>query len=225
MGSTGALDRIDEDFNRNSSARASGFVGKNSEITWMQRVKEETYPDEDGEPGQDRGTQGGGGFSAILLSLRLTLLVFSATETNYHLDDLSIAGPGDVDPLEVPVRETADHLFHTYLQTVHPSFPIISRANYSFQYNKFYENPSDPDLVRANKWRAILNLIFAIGAKHSHLVQASWQGDERDQLIYLSRARQLSLNSDTIFSHPDLQQVQIYGLVGFYLLSISQINR
>lgn len=151
--------------------------------------------------------------------------MFSVSETNYHLDDLSISAPGEVDSYEVPLKETADHLFNTYLQTVHPSFPIISRANYSYQYNKFYENPADPDLVRASKWRAILNLIFAIGAKHSHLVQATWQGDERDQFIYLTRARQLSLTGESIFSHADLQQVQIYGLVGFYLLSINQVNR
>ena len=151
--------------------------------------------------------------------------MFSVIETNYHLDDLSVSVTGDVDPYEVPVKETADNLFNTYLQTVHHSFPIISRSNFSTQYNKFYDNPTDPQLDRANRWRAILNLIFAIAAKHSHYVQAPWQGDDRDQLIYLSRARQLSLTSDSLFNHADLQQVQIYGLLGFYMLSIDQINR
>lgn len=59
VGSTGALDRVDEDFNRNANARASGFMGKNSEITWMQRVKQETYLEESTDPAQNPDSQGG----------------------------------------------------------------------------------------------------------------------------------------------------------------------
>ena len=40
-GSTGAVDRIDEDFNRSESARSTGFIGKNSEIAWLQKLKRE----------------------------------------------------------------------------------------------------------------------------------------------------------------------------------------
>lgn len=39
-GSTGALDRAEEDFTR-EGAKATGFMGKNSEITWLQRVRQE----------------------------------------------------------------------------------------------------------------------------------------------------------------------------------------
>jgi hypothetical protein len=40
-GSTGALDRTDEDFTR-EQARATGFMGKNSDVTWLQRLREQT---------------------------------------------------------------------------------------------------------------------------------------------------------------------------------------
>jgi hypothetical protein len=43
--------------------------------------------------------------------------------------------------------------------------------------------------------------------------------------MYLTRARILSMNGDVLFSHPDLQQVQVEGLISFYLLSSDQINR
>ncbi|KAH1487116.1 hypothetical protein KXX06_003896 [Aspergillus fumigatus] len=33
------------------------------------------------------------------------------------------------------------------------------------------------------------------------------------------------MNSDTLFTHPDLQQVQVEGLTAFYLLASNQINR
>ena len=68
-------------------------------------------------------------------------------------------------------------------------------------------------------------MIFAIASKHAHLVQAPWQGNEQDHLEYLSRARMLSMNGDTLFGHPDLQQVQVEGLISFYLLSSDQMNR
>jgi hypothetical protein len=33
------------------------------------------------------------------------------------------------------------------------------------------------------------------------------------------------MNSDALFTHPDLQQVQVEALTAFYLLSTDQINR
>ena len=152
-------------------------------------------------------------------------IAFTMADSNYHLDDFPVSGLGPVDPYEVPPRELADSLFNAYMQTVHASFPIIGRSNFTPQFRRFYNNPHDPKVMEATKWRAIINLIFAIGAKYAHLTQAEWQGDERDHLIYFARARQLSITSDTIFTHPDLQLVQIYGLTGFYLLATNQINR
>ena len=40
-GSTGAVDRLEEDFNRTEETRAMGFMGKNSDVTWMHAVQEE----------------------------------------------------------------------------------------------------------------------------------------------------------------------------------------
>lgn len=41
IGSTGAADRIEEDFNRSEEARNTGFMGKNSEVTWLQRLRQQ----------------------------------------------------------------------------------------------------------------------------------------------------------------------------------------
>lgn len=38
IGSLEAIDRVEEDLNRNENARATGYMGKNSEVTWMQRL-------------------------------------------------------------------------------------------------------------------------------------------------------------------------------------------
>ncbi len=126
----------------------------------------------------------------------------------------------EVDRYAVPLSDTADKLFNVYMDTVHPTFPIISKTAFSEQYHQY----STVENIRPN-WLAILNLIFAIGAKHSHLVQADWRGDVNDHLIYFTRARLLGFYGDNILGHADLQRVQITGLMTFYLMAINQINR
>jgi hypothetical protein len=79
--------------------------------------------------------------------------------------------------------------------------------------------------VPGRKWLAIVNLIFAISARYSHVVRAEWRGDDRDHLIYFSRARLLSLDGETLFQHADLQQIQVTALMALYLLCTNQINR
>jgi Fungal specific transcription factor domain len=237
VGSTGAVDRIEEDFNRSEDARTTGFMGKNSEITWLQKLRQENkFGSSTGGSGPDAEAEfrkKTGGASPLFShrspppgEMRKTMPDafegFSVNDSSYHLDDFSISIPEAVDPFEIPPREAADHLFHAYLDCVHHSFPIIGKITFSSQYRKFMEGPSSNP---GERWLAILNMIFAIGAKYSHLVQADWRGDERDHLIYFSRARLLSLNGNTIFNHPDLQQVQVSGLIAFYLFATGQINR
>lgn len=210
IGSLEAIDRVEEDLNRNENSRATGYMGKNSEITWMQRLQREAENRSQGlsgalEPGQSKRQDDDLALHAV----------------NYHLDDLDISAPEPVDTYALPPRRLADHYFDTYLRTVHPFFPIITRPLFSAQYKTFFDSNAQP----GDRWLAILNMIFAIGAKHALLIEAPWRGDDNDHLVYLTRARLLSLNGDVLFSHPDLQQVQVEGLIAFYLLSSDQINR
>lgn len=145
----------------------------------------------------------------------------SLPAVNYHLDMLEISVPGPVPVYQMPPRPIADQLFADYLETVHPFFPIINRPLFQTQFDKFFGDSVRP----GDKWLAILNLIFAIAAKHAHLTQAPWRGNKDDHLVYLTRARILSMNGDVLFSHPDLQQVQVEGLTAFYLLACDHINR
>lgn len=212
IGSLEAIDRVEEDHNRSENTRATGYMGKNSELTWMQRLQREADQRAQGfpgslEPGVDRKAD-------EQLSLHAV---------NYHLDDMDISVPGPVQLYAMPSREIADHLFDCYLTTVHPFYPIINRPLFQAQYRTFFESTARP----GDKWLAILNMIFAIGAKHSQLISAPWRAgeDDKDHLMYLTRARILSMNGDVLFSHPDLQQVQVEGLIAFYLLASDQINR
>ncbi|KAJ5693298.1 hypothetical protein N7462_002721 [Penicillium macrosclerotiorum] len=217
IGSLEAIDRVEEDLNRTEHTRATGFMGKSSEISWMQRVQREAEQRARGhagtlEPNQDEAGEGRDGFSLHAL--------------NYHLDDLDISVSEPVQLYDMPPRHLADRLFNDYLDTVHPFFPIISKPLFRAQYQTFFDSFSRPSAPRpGDKWLAILNTIFAIAAKHAHLINAPWRGDRNDHLVYLTRARLLSLNGEVLFSHPDLQQVQVESLTAFYLLSSDQINR
>lgn len=210
IGSLEAIDRVEEDLSRNEKTRATGYMGKISQVTWMQRVQREAEQRAQGLPGSLEPGQSNRQDDDLALHT-----------VNYHLDDLDISVPGLIDPYAVPLREQADQYLEDYLRTVHPFFPIIDRPLFTAQYETFYDGNSQLD----EQWLSILNMIFAIGAKHSHLIQAPWCGDEKDQLMFLSRARILSLDGAELFSHPNIQQVQVEGLIAFYLFSTDQINR
>ena len=213
------MDRISEDFDSTPATRATGFHGKNSDITWLQRLNRTSPTGSDDEyaqysdvndqtsPVSHSHTLGSTGRNPI-------------SQSSYHCDDMEITIPDDVDRYAVPPPVIVDKLFNVYMDTVHPNFPIISRTDFSEQYHEFARGED----VRPN-WLAILNLIFAIGAKHSHLVQAEWRGDVNDHLVYFTRARLLGFDGNNILGHADLQRVQITGLMTFYLMAINQINR
>lgn len=231
VGSTGAVDRIEEDFNRCEESRTTGFMGKNSEVTWLQKLRQENKFGNATQPDSEEEYKKKTGGAAPLYTnhkdsesktMPDAVAGFTVNESSYHLDDFSIYISEAIDRYDIPPRETADLLFNAYLESVHPSFPIIGKITFSSQYRKFMEGPSASP---GERWLAILNMIFAIGARYSHLIQAEWRGDERDHLVYFSRARLLSLNGNTMFNHPDLQQVQVSGLIAFYLMATSQINR
>ncbi|KIW73231.1 hypothetical protein PV04_01365 [Phialophora macrospora] len=211
-GSTGALDRTDEDFTR-EQARHTGFMGKNSEVTWLQRLKEQNKYGEVAQDQQVGDTQN---------PLSEADSGFTIQDSSYHMDDMSIFTYDAVDPYELPTPEIADHLFNAYMQRVHSSFPFVGRINLTSQFRRVMSGTVQRP---PEKWLAILNLIFAIGAKYSHLINADWKGDERDHLIYFTRARLLTVNSETIFQHPDLQMIQVLSLMSLYLLCNSQVNR
>lgn len=214
VGSTGSLDHINEDFNHSAATRATGFMGKNSELTWIQSLKKRTARSSNASDEEASAAEAASGpFGSSLSPLN---------ESTYHCDDLTILVPDQVDPHEVPPRPISDALFQVYLETVHPAFPIIGKINFISQYQRFSDNPH---IQTGNSWKAILNLIYAIGAKYSHLVQVDWRGDGRDHLIYFTRARMLGFNTDSMFGHADLQRVQITGLMAFYLTAINQVNR
>lgn len=209
--SLGAIDYIDEDYNRDEKVQALGFVGEHSEIAWLYRLKRELDKDNLTATTPDS------------VSLKDSWDRYSVASVNFFLDDSQILVIDGVDLMQRPPQAVADRLVDRYFQIIHPTFPIIGKVTFWGQYRSFYSSP----FVRPGKrWMAILNLIFALAAKYSELAQVRANDTmQEDHVVYFSRAWKLSMSDVALLDHPNLQQVQVEGLTSFYLLSVGQINR
>lgn len=141
----------------------------------------------------------------------------------YHRDTESVLTLDHVDKDELPPLETAKKLLSCYLNTVQDALPILAKSDILNQF-RHYSGSKHPESLPAT-WRAVLNMVFALGSIFSHLTNAPWQGDERDHFIYYTRALHLGLPGDTMTAHPDLQRIQVIGLISFYYMAISQVSR
>lgn len=215
-------DHTEEDFNRDETARATGFIGKSSEINWLQKLSGEVNQECEGDPPIETDIADNTGLPSPSLTPRVeTKNGQWVSSSNYYIDDIDMPANEQTDMYEVPTRDTATKLFNAYLSSVHPSFPIVGISTFASQFQVFFSRPS---LKPGNKWLAIMNLIFAVAAKYAHLTDANWKGNDDDHYAYFCRARALSLEGQ-LFRHPDLQQLQVEGLASFYLLASGHMNR
>jgi hypothetical protein len=203
-------DRVEEDFNKDNTSRATGYIGNSSEMRWLQKLRKRVNGDVP-ETGQSSPppTPPGNDDDGLIASI------------NFYADNKDFDLAEDVQAAAMPPKETATQLLRAYLRSIHPSFPIIGKSTFQSQFNLFF---SQPGVKPGNKWLAILNLIFATSAVYARLVGADWKLELEHHSVYFKRARILSMR-DTLFDHPDLQQLQIEGLTSFYLLATGQINR
>ncbi|KAI1829101.1 transcriptional regulator family: Fungal Specific TF [Penicillium roqueforti] len=206
LGSLEDVDVTSEDHNRDEKSRATGYMGKNSEIVWMQRLDTEaTRQSGDKSVAPENPLQGSPDDPI--------------SSMNYHLDDLNLANPVVSNPYILPPRGLSDRLFEIYLDKVQVSLPFLRRDLFCAQYQRCFLGGVNP----GRKWLAALNLVFAIGAAYSRLSGENLSGV--DENIFFARAKSLSASENILYEHDDLQQVQIESLMAFFFLVISQINR
>lgn len=226
VGSNEDLDHVQEDLMRSRESRETGYVGQNSEVQWLRTVQRQAE-NTSSEP-QDM-PYGPPGNSQDAINKRSNALherrqnskpssMKSVTDSTFYLDSENIDIDFAVDPYELPDLDTAERFLDCYMSTVHTSFPILPK-NFHDQVRKFIQSSKqNRKLEVPTKWYALMNLVFAIGARYSHLIGASWRGDERDHLVYMTRAvHLLGLKNTVMFiSGPDLLLVQT---VSSYLCS------
>ncbi|RAH80850.1 hypothetical protein BO86DRAFT_448842 [Aspergillus japonicus CBS 114.51] len=205
MGSLDEVDTLNVDVNRDRQSRSTGFIGKGSEIAWLQRLDAEVS----GLGGSD-SEQHVQPDKANLSSL------------NYHLDHLAISEPSQAGDLyAMPPKPWADQLLDTYFLFTHTSFPILLKSLFYTQY----ESASGSRWASPRPgWLVILNLVFAIGATHLQLRKEHWEGELEDR-NFLAKAIALNEKQSSVLDDVDLQQVQIRVLFALYYLGAGQISR
>lgn len=238
IGSTGSMDHIREEPNRSDSAYPTGYMGKNSEVAWIQRVAQQLAREASAEPSRilpagprsDKSHSEASGMSAKNYVDSIALATKNDDEyqfetPTYHLDDLSVSiAGGQINPFYLPPKETADELLNAFFSTVYPTFPIVLKKLFMAQYDAFFQSFFPP--ASSKRWLAMLNLMFAIGSMYGRLTNADWKEEsEIEHLKYFARARVLSLDEGSILEVPDLQQVQVVGLAAIYLIASNQTNR
>ena len=197
-------DSIEEDFHSDQKLQPIGFVGGHSEIAWIRGLRKDL---EVNTPWAEEPV-------SAKNSSRLRSVC-------YFLDDQRIT-INDDQPDYQPSAAIANKLLDVYFQVVHATFPIIGKQPFMQQCKVYYsQNRVQP----SNKWLAILNLVFAMAARHARLTGQPWAPDLYTPEYFFLRAVRLSLKKTLLFDHPDLQQVQIEGLTSFFLMSLSHINR
>ncbi|KAL4757081.1 Zn(II)2Cys6 transcription factor [Aspergillus foveolatus] len=200
--SVGSLDEVDvltEDPNRTEESRAAGYIGKESEIAWMQKLEIEACKMEGGQE---------------------TEIEESIVSMSYHVDNLSLSDPAHIDPRLLPPQPWAERLVKIYFGSIAPSFPLLNRTLFMAQFEAAYSSSAYP----TNKWLAVLNLVFAISAKYYQLAEPI-AGRDVDDRVFLSRASCLRSPHHLVLDHADLHQVQIDLLLAIYFLALGQVNR
>jgi hypothetical protein len=215
-------DQLDEDLLQNRESRATGFVGSNSSVQWLHSLK--TRMGSTGgniEPhampyrhSNKHAFSGLGHPASRSHSSKLSLQHGNnprVSGSTFYLDDDDLELDVMVDPYELPAPDTARTLFDYYMSTIHASFPILPAAfeeqfrrwNESRQSNRPYQVPEE--------WQAMLNLVLAIGAQYSHLIKAGQGIEERQDVIYMTRAcRILHLDKMvTSLPAPSLMFIQV----------------
>ncbi|KAJ5929791.1 hypothetical protein N7454_006741 [Penicillium verhagenii] len=207
VGSLESVDVVGEDLNRNEQSRAAGHFGKSSEVAWMQKLEDSvgsTSREMSDSPlmGHVEGQNGDSASQNDKIAKDIPIAMM-----NYHMDDLDIPMvDNQSDPFVMPRRDLADEYFNAYISSVDR---LVRHA---------IRTPP-------RKWLAVLNMIFAIGCRHCRLMNHTNIGIYDDHIVFLTRARQLSLQENVLFEHTALQQIQLELLVAVYLLCTGQINR
>ncbi|KAJ6202859.1 hypothetical protein J3E72DRAFT_435556 [Bipolaris maydis] len=223
VGSNDDLDFVQEDLLRVNEAESAGFMGRNSQAQWLRALESQVEQPEDESSFSDYGPPGA---SAEAFNQRAEALhgrqqksghtqanANSATNYYFYLDKTNIDIEID-DPDVLPSPSTAQSLFGYYKHAVHSPFKLVDDE--FEQQLQVYLNEKDGRVTEnvCSKWKAVMNLVFAIGARYSYLVDAEWRADDRDHLVYMWRAIHLLQlqNIRALVSHPEQRLIQAAGL-------------
>jgi hypothetical protein len=180
-------------------------------VSWVQRAKLEATGDYDLKHGTPIRPEAGSSFSAS---------AYHAEASEFQSLDL------EVNPLDWPRHELADHLVEVYFENFHIAFPVFSEEDFRKKYQQFPREPHHLD-SRQQTFLCTLNLVFAVACQFMRLGQErnDIEGNDTNHLVYYARARELGLDTRTLYSDPELSHTSCLGVLGLFWLCTDQFNR
>lgn len=218
----GSTDHVNEDHFTDPTPERQDrtYAGPASGTTWMQKLTTELTRDPNRE-----ANPGGTSPAALSSSMNSRTTVPAFNEAGAQFGNVSLSAmESQIDPYEMPVKSTADALLYVYLNTVHPSFPILNDDRFLDDYAQYFAS-SDREPSAYQTFIPKLHIVFAIAAVHAHMTEAKWVGDDRDHFLYFARAQVMTRENGFPTETIDLNQVQIFGLASMYFLASHQVNR
>ncbi|KAL8697407.1 MAG: hypothetical protein Q9224_002336 [Gallowayella concinna] len=223
VGSMGSTDHLDEASfateTHTDNGRIDAFLGQTATDNWVDRLdKNLKISDTDGDTGLD--------YLSANHNLRPPRYSGNPASTVCGgLDDPEAGAKffaENIDPYGMPPKASADSFVSVYFTTVHPSFPILSRAHFLRTYEQYY---SFGDLNRSSTPSLVLiHLVLAIGAMHTYATQASVIGEDKYRLLRFAKSKTTILDA-SVFQASNYEQVQLCGLGGLYLFVLYEINQ
>jgi hypothetical protein len=187
-------DFFDEDLLQDEGPNETGYLGRNSQVRWIRTLQRKL---EQAEGGSSQSPHVPSGDSEEAITMRAGALRNHPQQPcsnrplkdyYFYLDKDHIDNGKSVHPDIVPSAETAERLFEIYQGAVDTPFRILD-DQFGNQLRTYYQLVQSGDAPNVcPKWKAIMNLVFAIGARFSHLVGTNWQADDCDHSVYMSRA-------------------------------------
>lgn len=212
VGSPGKLDELAMVVNLDSGKGASGFVGKMSEITWIQRAWAHLA---DPPPKAD-----------CAVRPEVDHPVSTTQDCNYFMDDNNVLAidEDDISELDRPPIETAVILSEAYFHALQGAFHFVGRDDFLTTLHSFPQE-NTPIEWSQRRWLALANLVWAVGSKWLQIAQLNHIDHSDSHLVYYARARRLGLDHRVVFDHPDVERVQAMGILAFYLFINGSIAR
>ncbi|KAF1911322.1 hypothetical protein BDU57DRAFT_461769 [Ampelomyces quisqualis] len=220
VGSNEDLDFLDEDLSCDEGPSPSGYLGRNSQVQWMRTLQRKLDQNQI-EPSDLPYAPPGSSDEAITKRAeamharqRVSGSARPLRDYYFYLDNERLDDCENVNPHIVPPPETAERLFDMYQKAVHRPFRVLD-DHFKSQLHAYYGMLQQGTAMEGSyEWKAILNLIFAIAARFSHLVRADWRGDDRDHIVYMARAAHfLGLSKITaILGPPDHSMIRVSKL-------------
>ena len=212
VGSLGKQSELQHLVHLDHGSGVTGYLGKMSEVSWMQRVREHLI----GQP-----TAVGSDATPAQLDLSSA----QAYDLTYSMDDenLLFVNEDDINSRHLPPPATALFLYEAYFHALQGAFQFVTHGSFLRVLNQV--STETHSTWAGRRAMGLANIIWAVGAKWLSDTKLDQHEFEEIHLSYYARARALGLDHRILFYHPDVQMTQAIGILAFYLMLNGSIQR